>query len=930
MPQYVALLRVSVPQRQLEPPRAQRGDLASCAERSRRSSGGLAKVQEARVSGGAMAERVGEVDRCDGRSADGRECPRRTLLTQVVLGTVRRYVQARESSVRAVVRRRWWARAGWWRTAGACAAYTGGGGWSAIENGRSAWVGDARVLSGEGGTLLKAVTQRGRDKGGVGDGERERYALPVRLAVRVGAGSRGISHAVWWCCGRSPPALVVAADGACHVPARRGLTRWKKDGGNFRTADVIRLRARFGGQWCRSKHVPTYDSVAVNATLPPALSTHVVRISLQQVDGIMSSRDDSRSLYIVGGQGGHGGQAHGTGGPGGAGLGPTVHMNVQQLIAPNLHATPTSEQALQLSNIRASQIANHCPLPSRIFQGRRDILDEMHHFFTSNMRIQHIYVLHGLGGAGKTQAALKFIDESSSHFSDIFFIDASTIVTIETGLKNIAVMKDFGDAPQDGLLWLTNRVEEWLLVFDNADDPDIALNRFLPQCHHGNIIITSRNPELCVYAGSHSRVSDMEEEDAVALLLSSAAQKTTIGTNKLQKKLYSEKPAQSHDRYAWTVYTTWQMSFDKLKAPAAMFLQYCAFLHYNGISEEIFSRASEYTFPSEGPSKEELQEPLEFLSHFLGPSGEWDSLEFSNMTNEVQAYSLISFDRRRNSFPSIHWIYTGHGSLERPEHDIQLGSLAICPHVELAVQMDAKVALLFREQYVFILWEGGKARQNEKLLEEMLEEQKQLQGDNHADTLRTMGNLASTYSHLGEHRKAEELDVTVLEKRKQVLGDNHPDTLLTMGNLASTYSHLGEHRKAEELDVTVLEKRKQVLGDNHPDTLLTMGNLANTYSDLGEHRKAEELNVTVLEKRKQVLGDHHPDTLLTMGNLASTYSHLGEHRKAEELKVTVLEKQKQDRVEETDCLSSCCIYTSLWNKGHKEVCIRQQLSPPWR
>jgi tetratricopeptide (TPR) repeat protein len=154
-----------------------------------------------------------------------------------------------------------------------------------------------------------------------------------------------------------------------------------------------------------------------------------------------------------------------------------------------------------------------------------------------------------------------------------------------------------------------------------------------------------------------------------------------------------------------------------------------------------------------------------------------------------------------------------------------------------------------------------------------------------------MGNLASTYSNLGEHQKAKELQATVLEKRKQVLGDNHPDTLLTMGNLASTYSALGEHQNAKELMATVLEKRKQVLGDNHPDTLLTMGNLASTYSALGEHQNAKELQATVLEKRKQVLGDNHPDTLLTMGNLASTYSGLGEHQKAKELMVTVLEKQ---------------------------------------
>jgi myo-inositol-hexaphosphate 3-phosphohydrolase len=114
-----------------------------------------------------------------------------------------------------------------------------------------------------------------------------------------------------------------------------------------------------------------------------------------------------------------------------------------------------------------------------------------------------------------------------SSFSDLFFIDTSTIATIDTGLKNIAVAKNSGDFQKDGLLWLTSKVEELLLVFDNADDPNINLNDFIPQCNHGNIIITSRNPGLCVYAGSHSLVSDMEAEDAVALLLKSAAQEVT-------------------------------------------------------------------------------------------------------------------------------------------------------------------------------------------------------------------------------------------------------------------------------------------------------------------------------------------------------------------------------------------------------------------
>jgi hypothetical protein len=37
----------------------------------------------------------------------------------------------------------------------------------------------------------------------------------------------------------------------------------------------------------------------------------------------------------------------------------------------------------------------------------------MHQYFTRDLGKQHIFVLHGLGGAGKTQTALKFIAESS-------------------------------------------------------------------------------------------------------------------------------------------------------------------------------------------------------------------------------------------------------------------------------------------------------------------------------------------------------------------------------------------------------------------------------------------------------------------------------------------------------------------------------------
>ncbi|KAJ7101071.1 P-loop containing nucleoside triphosphate hydrolase protein, partial [Mycena epipterygia] len=545
-----------------------------------------------------------------------------------------------------------------------------------------------------------------------------------------------------------------------------------------------------------------------------------------------------------------------------------------------------------------------CPPPSRIFHGRQTILQQIHQYFTQTTGKQDIFLLHGLGGSGKTQIALKFITESTSNFTDIFFIDSSSVSTIDTGLKNIANAKTVGESSQDVLQWLQSKQEQWLMFFDNADDPKINLNDYFPQCDHGNIIITSRNPGLVVYASSHSLVSDMEEIDAVDLLLRSAGQETT-DDNKIaavlhylplaiiqagafisksgdldsylalyeqnRAQLLSQKPAQSHDNYAWTVYTTWQISFGQLSQPAATFLQLCSLLHHQGISEQIFKNAATYKFGPSSPSEEKLQRPLEFLSQFLGPDGVWDSFSFIDMTNEVRAYSFINFHPQEKMF-SIHpLVHDWTRSTLSKKESYQYCMVAV-------VGMDL-----------------GKFREAEQLEAGVLQQRRNILGENHPDTVDVMGNLALTYQRLGKLKEAEELGVSVLEKARSVWGDNHLDTLMAMGNLALTYGSLGKLKEAEELEVVVLEKRRNqrnILSENHPDTLIAMGNLAGTYKKLGELKEAEELEAVVLEKKRNILGENHPDTLVTMGNLAFTYTKLERWQEAQELGEVVLKKRR--------------------------------------
>jgi len=116
-----------------------------------------------------------------------------------------------------------------------------------------------------------------------------------------------------------------------------------------------------------------------------------------------------------------------------------------------------------------------------------------------------------------------------SRFSDIFYIDATDQQTLEADLATITPT-DIEESVDACMYWLaTKHSENWLLFFDNADDVQLNLATFFPKCKFGNILITTRNPQLRIYAdsGADAKVADMNPEDAKYLLMQiSRAEKT--------------------------------------------------------------------------------------------------------------------------------------------------------------------------------------------------------------------------------------------------------------------------------------------------------------------------------------------------------------------------------------------------------------------
>ncbi|KAJ7667300.1 acyl transferase/acyl hydrolase/lysophospholipase [Mycena rosella] len=171
-----------------------------------------------------------------------------------------------------------------------------------------------------------------------------------------------------------------------------------------------------------------------------------------------------------------------------------------------------------------------CPPPTVWFTGRADLLDEMSQYFKTDLGQRHIFLLHGLGGAGKSQIAFKFIHQSS--FSEVYFVDSSSEETIENDPATIALAKKLGKDSKVTLRWLAHQTTEWLILFNNADDISLNLARYFPTGSHGSILITSRNPDLRQNAYKEHKVDRMQLEEAIDLLLSAARHSISAQENR--------------------------------------------------------------------------------------------------------------------------------------------------------------------------------------------------------------------------------------------------------------------------------------------------------------------------------------------------------------------------------------------------------------
>lgn len=178
-------------------------------------------------------------------------------------------------------------------------------------------------------------------------------------------------------------------------------------------------------------------------------------------------------------------------------------------------------------------------------------LEEYLHAKSPGSCRRKVFVIHGLGGIGKTQFASAYARNNQHRYSAVFWLNGSSRDTVKQSFVDIALrlpqdeaspeLKQILRDPKIDVDIIINSVHQWLslpsnqywlLIFDNVDLDYLSNNRhplaydvkgLFPQADHGSIIITSQLENLS-RLGKELTLKRVNNEQAIAILENNARQ----------------------------------------------------------------------------------------------------------------------------------------------------------------------------------------------------------------------------------------------------------------------------------------------------------------------------------------------------------------------------------------------------------------------
>lgn len=559
------------------------------------------------------------------------------------------------------------------------------------------------------------------------------------------------------------------------------------------------------------------------------------------------------------------------------------------------------------------------PYPSLgpLFKGREDFMRQLHESLSRGEGKTAITskALYGLGGVGKTRAAVEYAWRYRDDYSALLFVVAETPEALRRNLASLATtLIPELDTTEDAirlqavLSWLSSN-RPWFLILDNVDTKEALAESedLLKKVSGGHVVLTSRLSNfsanfkpiqldvLTKEDGAAFLIERTDERrrsapddtakareivtelDGLALALEQAgayiAKHRLTFTGYLDQWRYSDRSRvldwfdSTVTEYPRSVAVTWQTSVAQLTEPGRRLLDRLAWFA-----------------PERVP---------EFLLEDAIPGAEADNL--SEALADIASYSLVSRDTKEPYF-LVHRLVqdvTRRGSVETSHHRLVetlswinagfRGSPsdvrdwprleALAAHARMAVAHADAAGIL--DPTVWLMNQLGRLLRSKasyveahQLARRALAIGETLFGPDDSNVAILLSNLAQSLVEINQLAEAERLLRRALDIDEKTFGQDHPKLGIRLGNFAQLLQETNRFAEAEPLMRRALAMGEKELGENHPTIAIRLNNLATLLQQTNRFAEAEPLIRRALMIDEKHFGANHPTVATRINNLA--------------------------------------------------------------
>jgi tetratricopeptide (TPR) repeat protein len=203
--------------------------------------------------------------------------------------------------------------------------------------------------------------------------------------------------------------------------------------------------------------------------------------------------------------------------------------------------------------------------------------------------------------------------------------------------------------------------------------------------------------------------------------------------------------------------------------------------------------------------------------------------------------------------------------------------------MENALGLDHASTLATVDDIGSLYHDQDKLSETEKMFHRALQGKEKVFGPEHTSTLDTVANLGRLYINQDKFEQANVFLQQALQGWEKALGPDHPSTLTTVNYLAHLYRRQEKLGEAKKMFQRALHGREKALGPDHTLTLVSVANLGCLYKKQGKLDKAEKMSQRALQGREKALGPDHVSTLASVHNLGGLYRNQGKLDEAEKM-----------------------------------------------